>query len=155
LQVRCELEGDRLGQRDVPHLPALGRSEDLTTAEQLDLPADMHDPAQEVDVVHRKPEDLALPQPTARGQRGHHPIPGRQALPDSRDLFRRPGHDPPGRRGWRLDRRRPARIADDPLVVDGSGQDRRQVGEDDADVAGREGLLEAAEPRLDLGRPQR
>jgi len=41
LQVRGQLEGDRLRQRHAAHLPALGKGEDLTASQQLDLPTHM------------------------------------------------------------------------------------------------------------------
>ena len=53
--MRGEFEGDRLRQRHVTHLPSLGKGEELTASQQLDLPADVHDPAQEVDVIDRQP----------------------------------------------------------------------------------------------------
>jgi len=53
-------------QRDVPFLPALRRREHQPGADDADLPAYVHDPAQEVDVLDRQPEHLALYEPGLR-----------------------------------------------------------------------------------------
>jgi hypothetical protein len=81
--VRRQLERDRLRQGHVAHLPPLGRREQLPAADELDLPADVHHAAQEVDVLDRQPEDLALPQAAAGRQGGHRPVAVGQRLPDS------------------------------------------------------------------------
>lgn|GEM_PF-5885277 len=67
---RCaQAQRDRVRQGDVPLLAALGRGEHQPGAHHADLVADMHDPAQKVDVIECQPEHLPLAQ-TEPGWRG-------------------------------------------------------------------------------------
>ena len=60
--------------------PPLGRRRS-SAADDADLAADVHHPAQEVDVLDRQPERLALPQPEPGPEVGQRPVPGWQGLP--------------------------------------------------------------------------
>jgi hypothetical protein len=76
-------------------------------------------PAEELDVIDREPEDLALPQPAPGGDGRGDPVPRRQRCVHIQHMLGRPGRDLAGDQARSLDRCRSARVLGDPLVVDG------------------------------------
>jgi hypothetical protein len=89
-----------------------------------------------------------LPQPDAGRDRHDGPVAVRQRRGDRGDPLGRPGHDLAAVGRGRLHRAGTARVAANGAVVDSRLEDRAQVREDDADVARRELLLQAAGPCL-------
>jgi len=112
----------------------------------------VHDAAQEVDVLDRQTEDLALPQATPSANRDQDPAPRGQGRSHGLDEVRVPRHEPRVRCPREPHRSRLAGVPGDALVIDGSGQHQGQVGEDHPDVAGSEVIGQAPPPRRDLRR---
>jgi hypothetical protein len=84
-------QGHGLGQWHVSRLAALRRVEHEPRAEDLHLPAHVHDAPQEIDVVDREPEHLTLAQPEIRGHIHACRVPGGQRSPHLGDLDDRHG----------------------------------------------------------------
>lgn len=69
------------------------------------------------------------------------------------DVLGRPGRDLAGEKTWGPDRRRPAGVLGDPLVIHGCREDGREVGKQDTPVGWRDVLLlKCAVPCLHVGR---
>ena len=94
--MRGQLECHRLGHRDVAHLAPLGWRERQRAGQDRHLPADVDDAAEEVDVLDREAEHLALAQPQPGREGCHHPVAVRQRVVDGDDLLGQPGLDPRG-----------------------------------------------------------
>jgi hypothetical protein len=91
--VAGQREGDGLGQRDISHLPALGRGEDGLVVEQLHLPDDVYDAAEKVDVLDSQAEHFPLAK-AAPGSGVHEcSIASRQGSPHSLDPIGSPRLD--------------------------------------------------------------
>jgi hypothetical protein len=89
--MRSHVESDRLGQRYVTQLAALGGIQEKTAVHDLHLATNMNDAPQEVNVVRCQTEHLSLTQPEPRGKRDQDAVELRQAAPNGSRLRGGPG----------------------------------------------------------------
>ncbi len=89
----CEGHRNDIRQRNLALPTAFRWGENGLILDEAQLPSDKDHPTQEVDVLDRETEDLALTQLTTGAQHRYGPKLGRVALDDSLGRLNRPGHD--------------------------------------------------------------
>lgn len=140
-EVLGQLEGDGVRQRHCAGLAPLGPVDDEPRAQQLQLLFDMHLLAKEVDIAQAQSERLVLSQATSRGDYPNRPVAIEKRADDRLNPFDGPRLDLALLERGQLDGPYLSGVGGDEPVVDGSGEHRRDVGEDRPHVGGCQVLL--------------
>jgi hypothetical protein len=145
--MRSDGGADLVGQRDGAGLAALGRGEDQLTADDPQLPNNVHQGLTGVEVTGRQSEHLALAQTESGPDVGRQTPPLGKPLLHGADSFERPRHDAVARPSGLLDAPCLTGIVTNELVLDRGVHDRRESVEQDRPIRPVEPpLLQPREP---------